>query len=325
MKKYEYISSNSNNAKTNVVRGTNFERPPFKWAGSKNRMFNRYLSRGFFPKKEPKVFVDMFAGTGTVGWWIAKNYQNTTIVLNETCDELINMYRMMQKQNFSAFMFEYGKHVKAYANYSNVEDRKKHYYALRDRYALNFQTMNNVEQAAALFYMLQTGFNGIWQTSDNFNNRYASPAGLMTWKPNGDLFNAVRIKNFAEFIDRCVLLSGDFERTGAFTGSDTWFYADPPYRQSHAKYKSSGNFTNDDQDRLIDFLLAAHANNDLCSLSNRENAGIKTEQITTESINVGYFAPRFNDDWNVCYFDVKYTAGRHNLGLKGKEVLIKNY
>ena len=324
MKKYEYLPNHSN-TKTDVIRGSKLEKPPFKWAGSKNRMFGRYLSRGFFPAKDPKVFVDMFAGTGTVGWWVAKNYPNTTIVLNETCAELINMYRMMQKSNYSSFLIEYNKHVKAYAGYSTVEDRKKYYYSVRDRYALNYQTMSPVQEAAALFYMLQTGFNGIWQTSDNFNNRYASPAGLMSWKPNGELFNPVRIKNFANFIDRCVLLSDDFEKTACFTGSDTWFYADPPYRQSRAKYKSAGSFTDDDQDRLVDFLVAANHNGDLCALSNRENPGIKTDQITNQSVNVGYFAPRFNDNWNVSYFDVKYTAGRHNLGLKGKEVLIKNY
>ena len=288
-------------------------------------MFSKYTSHGFFPRHEPKVFVDMFAGTGTVAWWVAKNYKNSTIVLNETCDEIINMYKMMQKKTFASFKHHYDQHVAAYASYNTVDDRKKHYYALRDRYALNYQTMSNVEQAAALFYMLQTGFNGIWQTSDNFNNRYASPAGLMTWKPNGDLFNPVRIKNFAEFIDRCVLLSGDFEKTACFTGSDTWFYADPPYRKSRASYKSAGTFTDDDHDRLNDFLNAAHTNKDLCALSNRENPGLQTELITNGTVQKGHFAAQFNDDWNVSYFDVKYTAGRHNLGLKGKEVLIKNY
>ena len=59
----------------------------------------------------------MFAGTGAVGWWVAKNYPNTTVVLNETCDELINMYRMMQKNTFSSFEQEYQKHVTAYASF----------------------------------------------------------------------------------------------------------------------------------------------------------------------------------------------------------------
>ena len=56
---------------------------------------------------------------------------------------------------------EYEKHVQAYASYVNPDDRKKYYYNLRDTYALHPQLMNPIEQAAALFYMLKTGFNGV--------------------------------------------------------------------------------------------------------------------------------------------------------------------
>tara|TARA_B100002019_G_scaffold292870_1_gene317556 strand:- start:13167 stop:14132 length:966 start_codon:yes stop_codon:yes gene_type:complete len=300
------------------------DRVPFKWAGAKNRMFKKYISTGFFPAKQPKIFVDMFAGTGAVGRWIAQNYPNTTVVLNETCGELVGMYKQLKTKNYNAFIAAYSKHVKAYASYSTVEDRKKYYYGVRNQYALSYQNMTPAEEAAALFYMLQTGFNGIWQTSDNFNNRYASPAGLMTWKPSGDLFDINRIKKYSEFIDRCVLLNDDFEATSCFMGSDTWFYADPPYRVSKAKYASAGDFTNNDQIRLCNFLNDAHKANDMCSMSNREDSD---KQIGKEvgTITKGWFADKFNDDWNVSYYDVKYTAGRHNLGQKGKEVLIKNY
>ena len=319
MKNWKYLKNNKSKMATRGLK------TPFKWAGSKNRMFDRYLSSGFFPSRDPKVFVDMFAGTGIVGQWVATNYPNTTIVLNETCDEIINMYKAMQKKTYSQFVVEYKKHVASYASLSTVEDRKKHYYALRNQYALNYQTMTPIEEAAALFYMLQTGFNGIWQTSDNFNNRYASPAGVMTWQPNGKLFDMSRIKKYSEYLDRCVLLSGDFEKTVCFMGSDSWFYGDPPYRVSKAKYASAGSFTDYDQVRLCDFLKDAHQSGDLCSLSNREDPGINFEDANTSTITKGYFSDKFNDDWNVRYYDVKYTAGRHNKGAKAKEVLIKNY
>ena len=221
MKLWDY-QKHTTNAKLDIISGGRHLAPPFKWAGGKNRMFKRYLASGFFTSKEPKVFVDMFAGTGIVARWIASNYPKTTIVLNESNDEIINMYKAMQSKTFTSFCNEYDKHVKAYASYSSVDDRKKYYYGIRNKYALNYHTMTPIEEAATLFYMLQTGFNGIWQTSDNFNNRYASPAGLMTWKPNGDLFSRTRLKSYSEFIDRCVLMSGDFEKTSCFMGSDAW-------------------------------------------------------------------------------------------------------
>ena len=117
MRNYRFFKNNNN---TKIASRS--ERVPFKWAGAKNRMFNKYISRGFFLKKEPKLFVDMFAGTGTVGKWVAENYPNTTVVLNETCDELIHMYKQLKAKNYSNFEKEYLKHAKAYAAYSSVED-----------------------------------------------------------------------------------------------------------------------------------------------------------------------------------------------------------
>ncbi|HBQ61877.1 MAG TPA: hypothetical protein DD671_20310, partial [Balneolaceae bacterium] len=74
---YLYRPTNLRVSSKIVHRG---DRVPFKWAGAKNRMFKKYISTGFFPAKQPKIFVDMFAGTGAVGRWIAQNYPNTTVV-----------------------------------------------------------------------------------------------------------------------------------------------------------------------------------------------------------------------------------------------------
>lgn len=298
-------------------------RAPFKWAGSKNRMFKRYMASGFFTSEDPKYFVDLFAGTGIVSQWVMKNYPNIKIIINESCEELMNMYLTMQNF-YPDFEKEYKKHVASYASYSTPDDRKKHYYGLRDKYALNYKGMTPAEEGATLFYLLQTGFNGIWQTSKNFNWRYATAAGVMTWKPYGDLFDLPKIKRYADFIGRCHLKTGDFEKQKSYIGKDTWFYADPPYRVSRAKYQSSGNFGPDDHQRLIDFMNLANSNSSLCAMSNREDVcfGLGEEPKT---ITKGFFADKFDNDWNVNYFDVKYTAGRHNKGAKGKEVLIKNY
>ena len=202
-----------------------------------------------------------------------KNYPNIKIIINESCEELMNMYLSMQNF-YPDFEKEYKKHVASYASYSSPDDRKKHYYGLRDKYALNYKGMTPAEEGATLFYLLQTGFNGIWQTSKNFNWRYATAAGVMTWKPYGDLFDLAKIKKYAEFIGRCHLTTGDFEKQKSYIGKDTWFYADPPYRVSRAKYQSSGNFGPDDHQRLINFMNLANSNSSLCAMSNREDVSI---------------------------------------------------
>ena len=73
MKNWNYLKANSNRNTKVVSRSSKNERPPFKWAGAKNRMFGKYLATWFFTNHEPKIFVDMYAGTGAVRWWIARN------------------------------------------------------------------------------------------------------------------------------------------------------------------------------------------------------------------------------------------------------------
>ena len=303
------------------------KRPPFKWAGGKDRMFVKYATSGFFPKDDVGIFVDVFAGSGCASRWIRETYPDAVIVLNDQCAELMNMFRYMQSPTYAMFEKEYISHVNAYANFTNVESRKKYYYELRNRYALASNSMNPIEQAAALLFMLQTGFNGIWQTSKNFNYRYASPAGLMTWKPNGSVFSIPAVRNFSQFLDTCVIMAQDFEKTQAYFGKDSWFYADPPYRKSFARYKSAGEFTDVDQVRLINFLHDAHNSGAKCALSNRESLTADEIPDYDTTIAEGWFADKFNDDWNCKYFNTKYTAGRHNKGpgAKAVEVLIRNY
>ena len=300
---------------------------PFKWAGGKRRMFKKYQLRGFFPNEEPKVFVDMFAGSACVSYWIAKNYPSTRIVLNEACEELVNLYRQISGKHYHFFEPEYLKHVKAYGQYSTVPDRKKYYYQVRNDYALSYKNKSDLELAASLLFLLQTGFNGIWQTSSNFNWRYASPAGVMTWKPNGKLFDLTKIKNYSEFITNCTVVSGDFRQLSTFSSDKTWYYADPPYRNSFAKYNSAGEFVEKDHFDLNNFLIDRHNEGAVCALSNREDT-INNFVPDSNKISQGWFSDKFDDDWNCSYFtNIRYTAGRSNknIGSRGTEVLIKNY
>lgn len=299
---------------------------PFKWAGSKNKMFKKYYSCGFFPQEEPNVFVDMFSGSGCVSLWVKQNYPNVDIVINDKCLELTSMLKGMKANTYSQFESEYMKHVtNGYANKS-IKYRKQYYYDLRNKYTHGYNSMSSIEQSGALFYMLQTGFNGIWQTSKNFNFRYATACGIMTWKHPGKLFDLSRIREYAQFIDSCTILSNDYQKTTSYIKKGTWFYADPPYRSSKGTYKSAGNFTDSNQEALCDFLNIAHTAGCKIALSNREI--INDEWVPSEEeIDVGWFADKFNNDFNVTYHKVKYTAGRHNrgAGARSTEVLIKNY
>ena len=306
------------------------DRPPFKWAGGKDRMFKKYHLSGFFPEDSIETFVDCFAGSTCVSQWVRKNYPEAKIIINDKCKELIDMYRYMQAPTWSYFENELKIHFQNYANLS-VNDRKSYYYDLRNKYALESGQLTPIQQASSLYYLLITGFNGIWQTSQRFNYRYATPAGLQTMKTTGSCFDMNKIKKFSEFISTVILSSDDFEDTGVYSGPKTWYYADPPYRCSFSRYNSAGEFTDSDQLRLTEFLNNCSESGSLCTLSNREPYDFEHAQneatAADGTVEKGWFADKFDDDWNVTFFGTKYTAGRHNhgKGAKGTEVMIKNY
>ena len=72
------------------------KKPPFKYAGSKARMLKKYAASGFLVK-EPKMFVDMFAGSAQVAYWIRQLYPDLPIVINDLNSELNQLYNVMMK------------------------------------------------------------------------------------------------------------------------------------------------------------------------------------------------------------------------------------
>jgi DNA adenine methylase len=299
---------------------------PFKWAGSKNKMFKKYYDCGFFISEEPSVFIDMFSGSGCVALWVKQNYPNTDIIINDKCQELTDMFKNMKSKTYSKFEAEYISHVKNGYDNKSVTYRKEYYYDLRNKYTQGYNSMSQIEQSAGLFYMLQTGFNGIWQTSKNFNFRYATACGIMTWKCPGKIFDLSRIQKFSQFIDTCTILSDDYQNTSVYAKKGAWFYADPPYRSSKGKYRSAGKFTDINHEQLCDFLVDVNSKDCHVALSNREIINDDWSP-DDEDIDVGWFSDKFGDDFNVVYHKVKYTAGRHNRGAgsNSTEVLIRNY
>ena len=123
--------------------------PPFKWTGGKNRMY--------FP--------------------------NTEIIINDSNSELIEMYKAIQEHYYD-FEEHYCEVVKKFLPMEHGA-RKEYYYELRDRHAFHGE-LSPAVNAAELFFMLKTNFNGIWQPAKKMDYKYATPAG--TLNQNIDFF-----------------------------------------------------------------------------------------------------------------------------------------
>lgn len=302
-------------------------KPPFKWTGGKNRMWDQYVPH-FFPDNID-TFVDMFCGAGSVSLWIAENYPSTKIVLNDFNSELIDLYRVM-RDSYSSFEKEYldvvQKHIslpfprteKSFASkeeykewskdWENNNPRKIHYYELRDRYAFDYESIPTERLMAELYFMLRVNFNGMWKAYKKMNLRYSTPPGTLMQKDS--FFNIEETRKFHQFLQRCELRNVDFGDLTGYEGPNTYYYADPPYRDSIVDYQ--GGFTEDDQKRLVTFLKDCSAQDCFIAESNKE-------------IGDGFWNTHFGEDYNIHVVDAKYTAGRGKVTHDVKEVLITNF
>ena len=274
-------------------------KPPFKWTGGKNRMWEKYLPH-FFPK-DIDIFVDMFCGATSISLWIHNNYPDAKIILNDFNPELMSLYGTFQK-DYDRLEKEYVSHVEKFLTLSK-QDRKAYYYSLREEYCHDHEDKPDYINNSKLYFMLRTNFNGMWKAYKKCNLRYSTPPGTLLQKPK--FFDLEGTRKFKEFVDQCTLRSEDFGALADYDGSGTYYYADPPYRDSIVDYQ--GGFNDDEQRRLVSFLKDRSQNGCYIAESNKE-------------IGDGFWENEFDDDYNFTYMNAKYTAGRGKTMLEVKEV-----
>lgn len=280
-------------------------KPPFKWTGGKNRMRDQYRDIFAPPDGNIDTFVDMFCGACSVSLWVAENYPDTKIVLNDFNSELMELYRVFQEE-YEPFEKQYLANVNKLLPMEHA-DRKKFYYEVREKYCHHWEENPTWENAADLFFMMRINFNGMWKAYHKCNGRYSTPPGTLTQKDK--FFKVDEIRKFKSFLDKCELRSGDFGELTEWMKPGTYYYADPPYRDSIVEYKDA--FSEEDQIRLAEFLKEADSAGCWFSESNKE-------------IGDGFWEIHLGE-YKIHDMSAKYTAGRGKTLKNVKEVLITNF
>jgi len=299
-------------------------KPPFKWTGGKNRMWEKYCPV-FFPK-EVDTFVDMFCGATSVSLWIAHNYPDANIILNDANAELMALYDVM-RNSYTQFEKEYTGIVRHHLglaapktfkdkakqkewnkDWENNNPRKVYYYHLRDRYAFQYSSIPTERMMAELYFMMKVNFNGMWKAYAKLDHRYSTPPGTLMQKPK--FFNIAETKNFSAFLQHCTLQCGDFASMPQYAGPGTYYYADPPYRDSIVEYQNT--FDDKEQERLVKTLQTYSDAGSYIAESNKE-------------IGDNFWQDKYGEEYNFHFFDAKYTAGRGTTVKESKEVLVTNF
>jgi DNA adenine methylase len=282
-------------------------KPLFIWAGGKNKMLKHY--KPWMPKTVDKYFEPFFGG-GAMFIHVFNNYKPDEMVINDINIDIVRIYKTI-KSDCNSF-------IKILDNLSqqylplDKENRKEFYYSLRHTHAYDYLKWDATEEAANLYFLMKTGFNGIFQVNINTNNRFGTPSGLLNQKDK--VFDKDVVLWWNKALQNTTILSGDWKETTSLVKdiSDTFVFLDPPYRGSFTSYGQTFNDT--DQTNLVEFAKKfEHTRVFLCNRDIEDN-----------------FYENILEDLLINKYPVTYTAGRRKKtedgfeAKKATEVLIRN-
>ena len=282
-------------------------KPLFIWAGGKNKMLKHY--KPFMPS-EVKTYCEPFFGGGAMYINIVNKYSPKELIINDVNTDIIRIYKTI-KSDCDAFVKILDELSAEYLPL-NKAGRKDYYYSLRHKHAYDYVSWDSTKEAAVLYFLMKTGFNGIYQVNKNTNDRYGTPSGLLNQKVR--VYEKDVVEWWNKSLQNTQILSGDWKGCCEYVEDekDNFVFLDPPYRGSFTSYGQE--FSDDNQLDLINYV--AENKNTKVFLCNREIGDSFYEN------NLG--------DLLIDKFPVTYTAGRRKKtddGFEAKqatEVLIRN-
>lgn len=282
-------------------------KPLFIWAGGKNKMLKHYLP--IMPEKV-ETYVEPFFGGGAMFVHIVQNYKPKNLVINDVNKDIIRVYNSI-KNNLPEFTEKLDSYCNVFLPMSK-DDRKKYYFEVRHKHAYDYEKWSEAEEAATLYFLMKTGFNGIFQVNKNTNGRYGTPAGLLN--QTDSVYDSNVLKWWHEALQKTEIMSIDWKEClkQIPDAENTFVFLDPPYRSSFTTYGQI--FGDDEQEKLLKYVKSR--NQTLSFLCNRDAGD-------------GWFEERIGN-LKIDKFPVTYTAGRRKKtdeGFEAKpavEVLIRN-
>jgi DNA adenine methylase len=282
-------------------------KPLFIWAGGKNKMLKHYLS---IMPKQVDTYVEPFFGGGAMFCHIVQNYQPKKLVINDVNADIVRIYNSI-KNDLPEFLVKLDSYCNVYLP-MNKEDRKKYYFEVRHEHAYDFDKWSTAEEAATLYFLMKTGFNGIFQINKNTNGRYGTPAGLLNQVDK--VYELDVVKWWNQALQNTEITSGDWKEClkQVPDADNTFVFLDPPYRDSFTSYGQE--FDDEQQEKLIKYVRSRK---------------LSTAFLCNRDAEDGWFEERLGN-LIMDKFPVTYTAGRRKQteeGFEAKqatEVLIRN-
>ena len=274
-------------------------KPLYIWAGGKSKMIKKYLADPSIPLDGYDTFVEPFFGGGAMMVWMHKNNKNIKrFIINDINAEIVGIYRAI-KDDVQAFISHMDLMQNQYLPLSKA-DRKAFYLSIREIYTTDWQRWTATEESATLYFLMKTGFNGIWQTNLSSNGRFATPSGLLD--QTDKVYDRDNVLEWHDFLQKVEIHCGDWRTCVDGIDGKAFYFMDPPYRDSFTQY---GRVFGDDKHiELIDFCKQADQQGHTVFYCNRQTPDT--------------FYDDHRAQLSIKTYDIKYTAGRRSTDTNDK-------
>ncbi|EBK5885326.1 Dam family site-specific DNA-(adenine-N6)-methyltransferase [Salmonella enterica] len=271
-------------------------KPLYRWAGGKSKLLKSYNPH--LPDlNSVSAYVEPFFGAGALFASVKSTYNQIPTIINDINPELVSLLNTI-KHDFEAFCIELQELEAAYLSIRSHEVRNYRFYQRREQYWK--EQIASVRASALLFFLMSTGFNGIWQVNKK-TGRYGTGAGLLNHKSG--LFDYSLLNEWHNALQATSIHCGSYADLDVPAGA--FVYCDPPYRDSIADYGHA--FTDEDHKDLIEWCRQLQERGCVVWLANRE-------------ANDSFFEENASDA-SVLRFDITYTAGRKKKTENGHEAV----
>ena len=307
-------------------------KPLFMWAGGKSKLIKKYRAAEVLPEPESfNKYIEPFVGAGAMFIWAYQKNPTASFVINDLNSGIMNIYKAI-KGDVSNFTEELDRLSEEYLVLPKGETnkalekslekdwvklfqknpcRRYFYYRLRDQHAFEYEAWTKTKEAAVLYFLMKTGFNGVWQENKNTNNRFGTPSGLLNQKT--EVYDIENVLKWSRALKTTHIMTGDFQETLSEVGEGSFVFLDPPYRGSFTQYET--DFDDQIQQKVINYLNSSADKGAYVMMSNRD-------------VGDGFFESRVGNN-EMLYFDVTYTVGRRKKNedgsfsaKKAKEILM---
>lgn len=282
-------------------------KPLFIWAGGKSKMLKHYKP---FMSDDVKTYCEPFFGGGAMYINVINKHNPKELIINDINSDIVRIYKTIKSdcEDFTKVLDELS------ADYLPLDKagRKDFYYSLRHKHAYDYVSWDSTKEAAVLYFLMKTGFNGIYQVNKNTNDRYGTPSGLLNQRTK--VYEKDVVLWWNKSLQNTQILSGDWKECVTYVEDEenNFVFLDPPYRGSFTSYGQE--FSDDDQIDLVKYV--------------EKNQNTKVF-LCNRDIGDDFYENNVNSAF-IDKFPVTYTAGRRkktDVGFEAKpatEVLIRN-